>query len=397
MREVGYALSEALDYVGIDDVYHGKRVAFMASQLCSMMNYPQEKIDHMINIGMLHDCGVSNTDTHHSLVTELDWDGSQDHCVRGAALLKKVDCYKAYSDVILYHHTHWRDLEALDIDESVKINANIILLVDRVDALRAQGRTPEEIRDTLHMQKGKMFNAKLVDLFALASKPESFWFYLESSNLEQFLREWISLENEREYHYKYIEEIAFMFSSIVDAKSSFTAEHSVKVSQVCIYIAKVLQLPQDKIEILALAALLHDLGKLRVEDSILEKKGPLTEDEKKVMDRHGFDSEMILRKIDGFKEIALLASSHHETLDGKGYPYHKTKDELNIESRILMIGDVFQALVQNRPYRKQLTQAEIMTILYKMDEQGKIDTNILKVIEDNLEELYTIADTKKLF
>ena len=395
IRQVSYALSEALDFVGIDDLYHGKRVAFMASQLCQVMQFPQEKIDDIINIGMLHDCGVSKTNIHHNLVTELDWYGSQEHCIRGANLLKTVHCYANYADTILYHHTHWSDLVELDIDENIKKNANLILLVDRVDALLAQGKTHQEIIDILHVQKEKMFSTELVDIFEVASTPESFWFYLESTNLEQFLREWISLEDEKEYPYEYIEEIASMFSNIVDAKSRFTGEHSLKVAQVCIYIAKNMGLSQTKIEILSLAALLHDLGKLRVDDSILEKKGPLSEDERKVMDRHGFDSEMILRKIDGFKEIAILASSHHETLDGKGYPYQKTKDELSIESRILMLSDVFQALVQERPYREQLPPQEIMSILHIMAEQGKIDTTVLKVIEDNLEELYAIADTQK--
>lgn len=165
LRQVSYALSEALDMVGIDDLYHGKRVAYMSSEVCKKLNFSQEKIDKIINIGMLHDCGVSNTDTHVNLVTQLDWINSNDHCVRGAQLLKKVCFYEEYADVILYHHTHWSVLEKLDIDEEIKLNANVILLTDRVDALRAQGKSHSEIITILQEQKSKMFKDSLVDVF----------------------------------------------------------------------------------------------------------------------------------------------------------------------------------------------------------------------------------------
>lgn len=394
LRQVSYALSEALDMVGIDDLYHGKRVAYMSSEVCKKLNFSQEKIDKIINIGMLHDCGVSNTDTHMNLVTQLDWINSNDHCVRGAQLLKKVHFYEEYADVILYHHTHWSVLEKLDIDEEIKLNANVILLTDRVDALRAQGKSHSEIIAILQEQKSKMFKDSLVDIFIEISQPESFWFYLETHNLELFLQDWITQESDKEYAYKQLKEIANMFSSIVDAKSSFTAQHSCKVAQVSLFLAKKLHLTQNRLEILELAALLHDLGKLRIDDSILEKNGPLDTHEREIMDRHGFDSEMILRKIDGFKEVAYLASSHHETLDGKGYPYQKDEATLSVESRILMLSDVFQALVQNRPYRSQLSADKILEILHEMRDDGKVDLSILKIIEDNMDELYSIADDK---
>ena len=186
LRQVSYALSEALDMVGVDDLYHGKRVAFMASKICQVLGFDTKRIDKIINIGMLHDCGVSNTDVHIHLVTELDWDGSQNHCIRGAALVKKVVMYKEYADTILYHHTHWRDLENIDISHESKIDTNVILLADRVDAPRAQKKSYSEIIEILVTQKSEMFNAQLVDAFIEVSKPDSFWLYLENHNIELF-------------------------------------------------------------------------------------------------------------------------------------------------------------------------------------------------------------------
>jgi len=391
IREVCYALSEALDYVGIDDVYHGKRVAYMASKIYQALGYSQERVDDIITIGMLHDCGVSNTDIHQSLITELDWEGSQNHCLKGAALVQKVSFYKEYTNAILYHHTHWSELKELKLTEIQKRDANVIFLVDRADALRAQKKSPASIVRTLKEQESKMFDGELLEVFEQVSTPESFWFYLEDNNIELFLQEWIDEAQEKEYTFEHIKEIALMFSDIVDAKSTFTAQHSLKVSQVAFFLGQELGLSPDHLEILELAALLHDLGKLRIADSILEKKGPLTPQERKIMDRHSFDSEMILRKIRGFREIAQLAANHHETLDGNGYPYQKQASEISLETRILTLSDIFQALAQNRPYRKTLSLESIIDILNDMERVGKLDTQVLNTLRKHIQTLYELA------
>ena len=391
IREVTYALSEALDFVGVDDLFHGKRVAYMSSEMCKQMNFSKEDIDNIINIGMLHDCGVSNTDVHHSLVTQLDWHGSNQHCVKGAELLNGVSIYKQYSEIILYHHTHWSKLKELDIDEKTKLFANIILITDRVDALHAQSKSYEEICKILDTQRSKMFKSELVDIFIKVSQPESFWFYQDVENLEMILHEWIYKIDEKEYSFEFLKEIALMFSNVVDAKSHFTSEHSKKVSLLCLYAAKKLNISKKNTEILELSALLHDLGKLRVSDDILDKKGPLNKDERLIMDKHGFDSEMILRKVKGFKDIAFLASSHHEKLNGTGYPYQKEASDLSVEARVLMICDVFQALAQNRPYRDSLSPDKIIFIMDKMVADGEIDKDILELLKNNIDEVYSIA------
>jgi response regulator RpfG family c-di-GMP phosphodiesterase len=161
LREVTYALSEALDYVGIDDTMHGKRVAFMAAEIGKKLGWSEREISDIIMIGMLHDCGVSSTDVHLHLVNELDWNDSYKHCQRGAALLENVQIFSQYSQTIFYHHTHWDEFPE-EIDENTKRNANLIYLVDRVDALRVQlGDATEQERHSIFamIQKysGSMF------------------------------------------------------------------------------------------------------------------------------------------------------------------------------------------------------------------------------------------------
>jgi hypothetical protein len=109
------------------------------------------------------------------------------------------------------------------------------------------------------------------------------------------------------------------------------------------------------------------------------------------LNRHGFDSGMILNKIKGFQDIARIASLHHETLDGKGYPYHLTAEHIPIEARIVTTADIFQALVQNRPYRVGMSAEEALTIMTQMTKEHKLDERIILILSKHLEEAYLQA------
>jgi HD-GYP domain-containing protein (c-di-GMP phosphodiesterase class II) len=395
LREVSYALSEALDYVGIDDTMHGKRVAFMSAEIGKKLGWSQIRIDDIIMLGMLHDCGVSSTDVHSHLVNELDWNNSQVHCIRGSSLLEKVKIYHYYAPVIYYHHTHW-DQFAEAIDPEIKEYANLIYLTDRVDALRVQiGDTSNskrhEIGSVIKKYSGTMFSPALVDIYLETAASDSFWFYLESEALNDYFSEWIEKGKSENIHFETLKNIAMMFANVVDAKSTFTSEHTYGVASLARHLAQLHHLPNKTQEKIELAALFHDLGKLRVADEILQKSGPLNDDERSHMNRHGFDSHMILRKIKGFHEIAKIASMHHETLDAQGYPYHLKADQIPIEARILTIADIFQALVQDRPYRMGLSAQESYDIVHEMGDEHKLDPQIISILHSNLAQCYEYA------
>jgi len=396
LREVIYALSEALDLVGIDDIRHGKRVAFMAAECAKEAGVDTAYIDELIGIGMLHDSGVSTTDVHKNLVTQLEWKDEQLHCVRGAALLEKVTLLQAFAPVVYYHHTHWDDLEGMDLDERVKSQANLIYLVDRVDALRTQIEGQdlekrEEIERIISEHAGSFFSPEWVRCFLAASQRNSFWFNLEEGALESYLMEWAALGEHRMIPFAQIREIARMFADVVDAKSPFTFEHSFGVAAVSVFLAKAIGLDESKIGTVEIGALLHDLGKLRVHDEVLNKAGKLDHAEKMEMNRHGFDSNVILHHIKGFREIALIASLHHETLDGKGYPYSLGAEDIPLEARIVTVADIFQALVQTRPYRESMSAERAYGVLEEMAGEGKLDTGVVALVGEKLGEVYRLA------
>ncbi|QOP41551.1 HD-GYP domain-containing protein [Sulfurimonas marina] len=395
LREVTYSLSTALDFVGIDDTFHGKRVAYMAAEILKELHWPQEKIDDVICASMLHDCGVSSTDVHSHLVTELDWDNSQVHAKRGEELLKSVDIYEKYATLIRYHHTHWNRMPD-SLSEEEKYITNLIYMVDRVDALNAQQKDSEvfsiqTIQETIQKYSGSMFSPELVEIFLHVSQRSSFWFYFEEDALDEYFVEWIEKGIEHTFSFAEVKKLALMFAAVVDAKSEFTSSHSVSVSNLARYLAEEMNLSLEVCEKIEIAGLLHDLGKLRVDDAILNKPAKLDYNERLKMNRHGFDSYIILRRVQGFKEIAYLASMHHETLDSQGYPYNFEAKDIPIEARIITTADIYQALIQNRPYREGLTKEEALKIVTSMTEAGKLDYRITDLMANNLDICYEKA------
>jgi len=134
----------------------------------------------------------------------------------------------------------------------------------------------------------------------------------------------------------------------------------------------------DKIEI---AGLLHDLGKLRVPDEILDKPSLLDERERKIINAHSFETFQILRGIKGFEEMAAWAGYHHEEPEGGGYPFHVRGDALPLEARILRVADIFQAMVQDRPYRAGLDKEQALDFMRGLVIQGRIDPAIFAALE----------------
>jgi HD-GYP domain-containing protein (c-di-GMP phosphodiesterase class II) len=136
---------------------------------------------------------------------------------------------------------------------------------------------------------------------------------------------------------------------------------------------------------LELAGLLHDIGKLRQPDELLDKPGKLTPEEYSHIQRHSFDTYSILKNIKGLEAITQWAALHHERADGSGYPYHIHNGGLAKEARIIAVADVFQALAQKRPYRDPLAPDEIMEILNEMVDDGKLDRDVVMCVDQNLQ------------
>jgi len=398
LRQVVYALSDALDLVGVDDFHHGKRVGLMAVECGRALGLDATALDTLFDAGLLHDCGVSSTRVHHHLVSELDWDGAQAHCDLGDELLSGFAPLAHLAPLIRHHHTHWDALAGQDLPESTALFSNLIYLTDRVDALAAPhyGQPSllfyqEDIRATIARLGGSFFAPRLVDAFLAASHNEAFWLRLEPRHIQQGLQDMVQRRQPGRVDFPQLRQLALIFSRIVDAKSAFTVEHSLGVSALARHLAESLGLPEETCDKLEIAGLLHDLGKLQVPDEILEKPAGLDPKERAAMARHSFETYEILRRIPGMEDIARWAAYHHEAPDGEGYPFHRRGSELPLEARIVSVADVFQAMAQNRPYRKAMRPEEILRHIKELAAAGHLDAGLAGLVERDLDACWRAA------
>ena len=174
----------------------------------------------------------------------------------------------------------------------------------------------------------------------------------------------------------------------VDAKSSWTAGHSQRVTELAIKIGSVLNIKPEALENLHRAALLHDIGKVGIPSKILNKKSNLTREEYKLIKSHPLSGAKIIEPITSFKDIKPIIAQHHERYDGKGYPEGLIGETIHLGARILAVADVYDALGSDRPYRNGLTIDALVDFM--KNESGKsFDPNVVKAL------LKILADDKK--
>jgi HD-GYP domain-containing protein (c-di-GMP phosphodiesterase class II) len=140
----------------------------------------------------------------------------------------------------------------------------------------------------------------------------------------------------------------------IEKKDRYTGGHTKRVVYYSMCIAKYLNLTQEELERIRLGAVLHDVGKIGIEDKILKKQSPLDDEEWKVMQTHPDQGYDIMSRVDGLKDVIAGMRYHHERWDGKGYPFGLKGKEIPLIARVISVADTYDAMVSTRPYRKGL-------------------------------------------
>ncbi len=390
LKSAVFALSDALDLVGVNDFQHGKRVAMIARETAALIGLPEPRLDNLVFACLLHDLGVSSTAEHQRLAFNVDCADRDVHCLRAYHLLQPFAHLSRVANAIRYHHTAWADLPP-ELSEADALDSNLILMADRVNALLLRHGLDDPLvhNESVHREidrlAGHTLAPEVVEAFHAAAAKEAFWIALVPRHVQSYLADLKLDQWNISIDFPQFRHVARLVSSIVDAKSHFTAAHSLGVAELSRHLGERMGFGQDSLAEMEIAGLMHDIGKLCVPDEIIEKPGRLTFAEFSMMERHSFETYQILRHVPGLEKIAEWAAFHHEALNGHGYPFRRSAETLSWEARIVAVADVFQALAQTRPYRGPQSLEEISSILEEFVTRGVLDPDIVAIARDDLD------------
>ncbi len=305
-------------------------------------------------------------------------------CERGATIALKIGMSELTSQAIHSLDEHWDGGGYPDHlrGEEIPLLSRIMNVSQTVEAF-ASARGPGAGVAAAQERSGSWFDPELARIVEELGCEESLWQTMMSPGLRDHVLAMepgaaIAASKER------IDSICNAFAEVIDAKSPYTYHHSIGVAKAATEIAEGLGLDPVTVNLVRRAALLHDIGKLSVSNTILEKPGKLDENEWRVMKAHPVYTRAIVRLISGFQHLAFVAGAHHERLDGRGYPDNLTSAELPLTARILCVADIYQALTEDRPYRKSLSD-EVVFKMMDEDVDTRIDGDCLQSLKQRHE------------
>jgi HD-GYP domain-containing protein (c-di-GMP phosphodiesterase class II) len=359
---------------------HGKRVASLCAAMGRSLGMGRDELLSLTSCALLHDNALTEyiyaerLSQNHDPMMKL-------HCEYGQRNVEALLFPTDISGFILYHHERadgkgpYRKREG-----EIPLGAELIGIADSLDAYYHLEQLQEEqlpgVLAFIHKRIGTHYTARSAGAL-LHILDTSLFMALHDASInetaDQAIPPWHIPIGEQA-----LMNLVELSSRIIDYKSLFTRRHSTQIAHKTWLMGGYYGLgPVDRAE-LYLAAALHDLGKLATPVNILEKPGPLDQEEFHIIQHHAELTHTLLKDIDGFERICLWASSHHEKLDGSGYPWGKKAEELDFNSRLLGCIDIYQAVSEERPYHPGRKHREAAGILYAMADKGLIDRAIVK-------------------
>ncbi|GAB6178983.1 HDIG domain-containing protein [Desulfotomaculum defluvii] len=391
------SLSLAMDFCTHGLMRHHQRVALISLQIGKLYGLNLKRMENLFTAAILHDAG-SSTWTEKDLLFDFFSTDTEIHCKKGYNLFKNHTLFNSIAEIILCHHDHWNGINNISglKGNLIPVESRIIYLADRIDVL---------IRDDLYILEQKrhickkinedsygLFDPHLVEAFNDISSRECFWLDMHSPFISEILSHHCPIISKK-IGLKEVLSVADTMSKVIDFKSPFTRRHSSGVANVASYLASKAGCAEEDSKLIKVAGLLHDLGKLGIPDDILDKPGKLTNSEFNIMKKHTYYTYHILKLIDGFEDINHFASSHHETLSGRGYPFKLDASDLKHGARVIAVADIFTALTETRPYRQAMEKEEVIKILTNQVKAGAIDSELTSLLISNYEEAYMLNIT----
>lgn len=313
-------------------------------------------------------------------------------CTRGADIVRQLGWVDVAPQAVLNLDEHWdgsgqpQGLRG----HAIPILGRILGLAQTVEIFWNRSG-PSAAIEVVCNRRGTWFDPELVDIFLSLAEGPGFWEQLSQVESPQAIAQidpsptTISLDSMEQLLH-----IARVFGEVVDAKTSWTAMHSVRTALYASNLAKILGWDERSQQETLLAGFFHDLGKLGVSNLILDKPGPLDAEERQAIERHPELTYHILEPLKPLREIARIAASHHERLDGTGYHHRWSGNQIPAGGRVVAVADVYDALAHARPYRRQLDTEEVLEIMGK-EKGAKLWSDAMEAL------LWGLRETPDLF
>jgi len=374
-------ISQALDLAEGRDPGHAARVAYIAASLAATMELEKDDQLSTLYAALLHDIGTISAGADLAGYTRGDErlvfaslplltpdeavagasdspeaivDRVAEHVSHGARAVRELDLPDAVAKAVATHHERWdgRGYPRGMVADQVPVIGRLVGLADIVESLIEQ-TTPLLARRNfaywLSGFTGKECDPDMVEALRVLGAGDSFWLGLFSSDI---VSELTTHSNRlRESKAMRLMPMAESFARLVDSRFAFTVGVSARVSRYAESLGRVAGLSDVRLKQLQVAALLHDIGQLSMSERVLSKPGILSVEELGALHLHPIYSRDVVAGIAGLEEVAEWVESHHERIDGRGYPEGRSGEEIPLESRILAIADAHVAITSDRPHR----------------------------------------------
>ena len=365
---------------------HSLKCGYISMELCNELNLNSKDKRDVYIAAILHDIGIAANNNYY--VEESNSNFIPDHCISGSKTIATFPNSSNLKKFILYHHENINGTGTFKLSgNDIPLGAQIIRMSDLIDNIYAD-KDPIKGRDLVKKWVSKnsnvIFSEKLSNSFSRISLKESFWYNLYNLTSYNFILDSYVPNFDNTISLDDLLSISYSFSSLIDAHSSFTATHSKEIGDLTYKISKSLGFSEEKSIKMKIAGLLHDIEKLAIPRHILHKNGKLTNDEFLIIKSHSYYTWLILSKVKDLSDICEWASNHHEKLNGLGYPNNLMADKLSFESRIVAVCDIYQALKEDRPYKKGFSEEKTFEILDDLIDKNEICKDAVQCLKNVL-------------
>lgn len=381
------AVEETLKRIDVRLMDHGERVAFIANKICEKGEIDLDR-KTLFFLCVFHDIGAYETEEIDQMLefeTKIEY--VQRHSIYGYLFLKYLTPLSNYAEAVLYHHYTWEKLK--QVNSLYGEYAAMIQLADRIDVAGTYEKDLGSIKSILNRSK-VIFKESYFDVAMKC---------LEEDNILQQIKDKTYLTDNALACTKFIHstEEAFDYLKMIvysiDFRSDHTVTHTINTVSIAVNIAMHFHMSDKEIEYIYIGALLHDIGKVAIPHAILESPGRLSDSEMAVMRTHVEETAILIKDVIP-DEVYRIAIRHHEKLDGKGYPYGLTGDELSLSERIVAVSDIISALSSRRSYKESFPKEKTLNIITDMA-GSQLDSDVCQYVLENYDEIMQKTDESR--